>query len=335
LTAKPAIKKIRIKFICCFDFFGQLKAGEMSMVTSEAFNSPIADVAALNSAGYNVVNRPATTWEHLDFRFDYAPFKDKVVREAIFRAINRQRIVDTVYRGQAGIMNGVVPPGIYYSLDNPDFARNFPDIAAQYKLPIYDYDPARARQLLDDGGWKLGPDGLRTKGGVKLSFIYGTTTQAARQQIQALVSADLKAIGIDAITKNYSASLFFDESAESPRVNGTIKLAQFSWTTTRDSDFSTWTSRCDDMGATLGAPREYCNQKLDQANAKFNTEADLHAQVEAAAEAQFTLMQDIVVVPLVLRSNIEIVTNKLANHKITNSLTSSFWNARQWYFKQP
>jgi phosphoribosylamine--glycine ligase len=51
-------------------------------------------------------------------------------------------------------------------------------------------------------------------------------------------------------------------------------------------------------------------------------------------EAQVILMQDIPIVPLVQRSNIELVTQKLANYKITNSyLTSSFWNARQWYFR--
>jgi peptide/nickel transport system substrate-binding protein len=336
LTAKPAIKTIRIKFIPDVNtYLSHAKTGELSMITSEAFNSPIADVAGLNNAGYNVVTRPASNWEHLDFHFDYGPFKEKAVREAIITAINRRRIVDVVYLGQAGVMNSVVPPGIYYSLDNPDFARNFPDIAAKYKLPSYSYDPARARQLLDDAGWKAGPDGIRVKDGVRLSFEYGTTIQALRQQVQALVSADLKAIGVDAVTKKYDASVFFDNSIASPRINGTIQLAEFAHVTTRESDFALW--NCGSYDPKIDDPPDngqgYCNRKIDDIIAQFNTEANLSAQVEAAAEAQFTLMQDIVVVPLVLRSNIEVVTNKLANHKITNSLTSSFWNARQWYFR--
>ena len=31
----------------------------------------------------------------------------------------------------------------------------------------YHYDPARARRILEQAGWKLGPDGVRRKGGVR------------------------------------------------------------------------------------------------------------------------------------------------------------------------
>ncbi|HKP54035.1 MAG TPA: peptide ABC transporter substrate-binding protein [Chloroflexia bacterium] len=330
LTSKPLIKTIRIKFLS-YIIPGQLD--QISLITSEAFgSSPVAGDAL---KGFSLVVRPAVLWEHLDFRFDYGPFKDHAVREAIFRAINRQRIIDQVYLGQGRIMNGVVGPDIYYSLDNPNFARSFPDIAAEYKLPIYPYDPEKARQLLEDAGWKVGPDGVRAKGGVKLSFIYGTTTQAVRQQVQALVVADLKAVGVDAVAKNYPAGVFFDSSYDSPRVNGTVKLAQFAWGSTRDSDFAIWL--CGNYDPLLdyqsGNNQHYCNRKLDEANAKFNSEADLHAQVEAAAEAQAVLMQDIVVVPLVQRPNVEIVKETLANYKLASGTTSSFWNARQWYFR--
>ncbi|HKP54033.1 MAG TPA: peptide ABC transporter substrate-binding protein [Chloroflexia bacterium] len=337
LTAKPAIKKITLKFYADLNAgWSHVVFGEYDLVSSELLTSPPGDPDSLMGRGLSVVSRPAVVWEHLDFRFDYGPFKDHAVREAIFRAINRQRIIEQAYGGVGGIMNGVVPPSVYFSLENPHFARNFPDIAAKYKLPIYPYDPERARQLLEEAGWKVGPDGVRAKGGVKLSFIYGTTTQALRQKIQALVVADLKAIGVDAIAKNYPASLFFDTSVESPRANGIIKLAQFAWQTTRESDFSSWSCReglYNPIPVGYGNDQAYCNEKVSIADYTFISEVELQTQVVAAAEAQVTLMQDIVVVPLVQRANIEIVKDKLANYKITNSLTSSFWNARQWYFR--
>jgi peptide/nickel transport system substrate-binding protein len=334
LTSAPLIKKIVLKFVGDSSGMIQVQKGDLDMLISPSIVAPPSNAAGLKVAGYNIAMRPAATWEHLDFRFDYAPFKDKVVREAISRGINRQRIVDYVFSGAGGVMNSVVPPGVYFSLENPNFARNFPDIAAKYKLPIYSYDPERAKQLLDAAGWAAGPDGIRTKGGVKLSFEYGTTTLAMRQQIQSLVSADLKAIGVEAMAEKYDSSEFLDDSSQSPRVNGTTKLAQISSTTIRESDFSAW--HCgpvyDPRGPEPGS-RPYCNPTLDVADARFNAEIDLHTQVEAAAQAQVTLMQDIVVVPLVQRPNIEIVRDKLANYKLTNSTNSSFWNARQWYFR--
>ena len=48
---------------------------------------------------------------------------------------------------------------------------------------------------------------------------------------------------------------------------------------------------------------------------------------------QSILSNDVVVVPLLTRANIEVVRATLQNHKITNSEVSSFWNIAQWYFK--
>ncbi len=351
LTVKPAIKTIRIKFITDLTTMSsQLKTREMQLVTSETFNLPPADRAGFEAAGFKVAGRPASTWEHLDFYFTYYPFQEKAVREAIITAINRQRIVDTVYQGMGGVMNSVIPPGVYFSLDNPNFTKNYPDIAATYKLPIYYYNPDRAAALLEEAGWRC-PAGTggrdcggqpRAKGGVKLQFEYATTTQAVRQQIQALVHEDLKAIGVDAVTKNYSSDVFFAGDNTDPRMNGTTKLAQYAYVTTRDSDFREWVcERVPDYAMDAGTWSDIalensyrlCNPMLKAANDRFKFDIDPSVQAVAAAEAQSLIMQDIHTIPLVQRPNVEVVTNQLGNYKLPNNTTSSFWNARQWYFK--
>jgi peptide/nickel transport system substrate-binding protein len=333
LTAKPLINKITAKFIADVNqMLAQIQTGDIDYITSEAFVVPPANSAELTSKGLSVVNRPAATWEHIDFYMDYPPFKEKAVREAIITGINRQRIVDTVFRGAGAVLNGVVPSGVNFSLDNPDFAKNYPDVAAKFKLPIYKYDQARANQLLDQAGWVKGADGIRAKGGTKLSFEYGSTINAVRQQIQALVVADLKAIGVDAVQKAYPAGDFFDNP--NPRSTGVTKFGQFAYVGSRDSDFGFL--RCGEIWdpTTQAGQNEsrYCNQKVDDLDAIYNSEIDPKIQIPAAAEAQVIIMTDIPTVPLVLRSNIEVVSGKLKNHKETNSQVTSFWNARQWYF---
>src|SRR5262249_60141442 len=105
------------------------------------------------------------------------------VSQAIMMGINRKSVSDVAYQGTAAVMNSVVPPLAYHSLDNPDFAKNFPDLAAKYKLPNNDYNPTQAKALLDAAGWVVDPStGIRAKGGEKLSFEYGTTTKVTRQQ---------------------------------------------------------------------------------------------------------------------------------------------------------
>jgi len=71
------------------------------------------------------------------------PFKDRRVREAAARAINRQAIVDQVMEGHARVTTQLVPPGFHGF--NPE-------------IRGVDYDPARARALLQEAGYGDGFD---------------------------------------------------------------------------------------------------------------------------------------------------------------------------------
>jgi peptide/nickel transport system substrate-binding protein len=336
LTGKPLIKDIKIKFVSDGNqLISQAKTGALDYIFEEAFNAPPADVAGLKSAGYSVVSTPATSWEHLDFYFGYAPFQDLKVRQAIMMGINRKRISDVVYQGTAQVMNSVVPPLAYHSLDNPDFAKNFPDLATKYKLPNNDYNPDAAKALLDGDGWVVGSDGIRAKNGVKLSFEYGTTNKVTREQTAPLVAADLKAIGVDAQTKFYGADPFFNGDNSDPRATGVTKLAEFAYVGSVESDYESWT--CDqkwDPETQAGAnEQQYCNHDVDTANGLFNLGGTRHDIAAASAQAQSILANDVAVVPLVALANIGVVSDKLQNFKQTNSQYPSTYEVAQWSFK--
>jgi peptide/nickel transport system substrate-binding protein len=337
LTGAPLIKDIKIKFVEDGNqLISQAKTGALDYIFEEAFNAPPADTAGLKAAGYSVVQVPATTWEHLDFYFNYGPFTDLKVRQAIMMGINRKRVSDVVYFGGSAVMNSVVPPLAFHSLDNPDFAKNFPDLAAKYKLPNNDYNPDAAKKLLDDAGWVVNPStGIREKGGEKLSFEYGTTTKVTRQQTAPLVSADLKAIGVDAVPKFYTAGVFFAGDNTDPRATGITKLAEFAYIGSVDSDFSSWT--CDqkwDAATNAGAnEQQYCNHDLDTANGLFQLGGTRHDIAAASAQAQSIIANDVVVVPMVALANITVLSDKVQNFKETNSQYPSTYEAAQWSFK--
>jgi peptide/nickel transport system substrate-binding protein len=337
LTAKPAIKRIEIRFVTdVARLTEQIRTGNLDMVTSEAFVLPPPGASALKAAGISIASRPGERAEILLLNYAYGPFKEKAVREAIFSAINRKRINDEVFSGTGGVSQSLVSPGVYYSIERKDFASLFPDIAATHKLPAYPYDPERASKLLDEAGWNYGQDGIRVKNGQKLQFDYMSTINAMRQKTQMLVQADLRAVGIDAVVKSYPAVVcgWYPET-NCPWFNGETKLLHFSWASGSDRDFDWWTcAELYDRQWNRGINEQsYCNPALDNANVRFKSEATLETQVAAAAEIQVILMQDIPVIPLVHRPNIELVSDKLANFKLTNTTTSSFWNARQWYFR--
>jgi peptide/nickel transport system substrate-binding protein len=59
------------------------------------------------------------------------------------------------------------------------------------------FDQAGAQRVLDEAGWRMGPDGVRVKDGQRASFlVYGLQTQAAQQYLQS-IQADLRRVGIE------------------------------------------------------------------------------------------------------------------------------------------
>lgn len=111
-------------------------------------------------------------------------FADKNVRQALMYAIDRQKVIDTVFHGAAVLATGNIAPNVktWY---NPNVQK-------------YSYDPNKAKQMLDAAGWKVGSDGTRAKNGQKFSFTCIVENgDQVREPEAELVQQFLKAVGID------------------------------------------------------------------------------------------------------------------------------------------
>jgi hypothetical protein len=74
------------------------------------------------------------------------------------------------------------PKDVYYTTD----------------LPAYEYNLAKAQELLDQAGWKVQPDGLRKKDGKTLEFTIMTTSQNnSRELVQTFIQSELKKAGVN------------------------------------------------------------------------------------------------------------------------------------------
>jgi peptide/nickel transport system substrate-binding protein len=83
---------------------------------------------------------------------------DLVVRQALNMAVDRGAIVDALYYGEA--------TPAYFIVDPNTAGYNK---AVEVKFPKF--DPDGAKKLLDNAGWKVGPDGIRAKGNTRLSLV--------------------------------------------------------------------------------------------------------------------------------------------------------------------
>ena len=114
-------------------------------------------------------------------------FRDVRVRQAIARAINQQRLIDTIFHGQSRIETNTVPAATPALLA--------PDLRDGHSA--MGYDPDAARRLLDEAGWKPGPDGVRLKGGKRLAFAVLTPSGGELQLLfMQEVQSDLAAVGV-------------------------------------------------------------------------------------------------------------------------------------------
>ena len=113
-----------------------------------------------------------------------APLDDLKVRQAINYAIDKKALLvlpawsGIGYVGLAPLPANMVPNGDLSSLKQYD----------------YPYDQAKAKQMLDDAGWKVGADGVREKGGQKM-IIDMVTTATSVPQIEP-IDQMLRQVGI-------------------------------------------------------------------------------------------------------------------------------------------
>ncbi|MBW1699878.1 MAG: hypothetical protein JRH18_19085 [Deltaproteobacteria bacterium] len=159
-----------------------LERGEIDMDISM---SPKDAPRLSKKKGLNVIIKPKNTIHHLGFNHKKEIWKDLKLRRALMFAIDQKAIVEMAYNGYAEPSIGLWGPGVEGHTPKDIMAKIAPS-----------YDPEKAKKLLDEAGWKMGPKGGRVKNGKPLSFtVYIYTEQQAN--IMTVVQEQWRQIGAD------------------------------------------------------------------------------------------------------------------------------------------
>jgi peptide/nickel transport system substrate-binding protein len=182
-----------------------LKAGEVDSGTIKAEDWDEAKRVP-HLATYNYYS-PRSSWVFIGYNVRKDELKDVRVRQALAHAVDRQKIVDRIRLGHARPLNSIYPPASWAYVD---------DVAK------YNYDPAKAKQLLDSAGWTVGPGGTRVKDGKPLKMrIFYNAGNKEREQIATVMQQSAKEVGVDleVISEEWNAYL--------NRVNKTYDMEMF------------------------------------------------------------------------------------------------------------
>lgn len=138
---------------------------------------------------------------------------DLVVRQAIALAIDKQSIVNKLFGGLT--TTAVSPLSPFHWANDPS-------------LKATEFDPEKAKRILDEAGWKVGSGSVREKDGVVMRLRTMTTTGSKlRLQTQQVVQQNLLDVGINMQITNVPAAVLFGKTG--PLQSGDYDIAEDTW----------------------------------------------------------------------------------------------------------
>jgi peptide/nickel transport system substrate-binding protein len=202
-------------------------------------------------SGFTYFQQPAYRFNHIDFNVTRPAVKDPAVRRALLYAVDRATL-----RHKLGHDNG-------YLQDQPS-----PRTSPYWdpKIGFTPFDIQKANSILDGAGWKMGPNGIRSKNGVSLSLDVATSSGTADvDQMIEMIRQWWKQIGVSMTVKHYPSPLMFDTYANNGVVmRGNFDMVFFAWGSDAIGDYSNLYA-CDQFPPRGQNDVRWCNPVADKA----------------------------------------------------------------------
>ncbi len=208
-----------------------------------------------------VVDRyPSYFFGHLDFQNTHPGLDDVRVRRALRLAVDRNEIKEKIRHGIGIVQDDPVSP------KNPTFDKS---------VPTAPFDLAQAAKLLDEAGWKPGPDGIRAKNGHALNLVFATSTGTPdTDSMIELIRANWKKIGVALSVKRYPSPLMFAPYANGGIVyGGKWDVITFTWGGDPIGDLS-YLYSCKQIPPNGQNDTRYCSKTVTDAMESFKREYD-------------------------------------------------------------
>ncbi|EPY06130.1 ABC-type dipeptide/oligopeptide/nickel transport system, periplasmic component [Paenibacillus alvei TS-15] len=265
---KPKIEKLIYKFTTPETNVQLMQAGETDMDFIDVNKDTIEQLKEFGFVDVNLF--PANSYGYIAFNHKHDQFKDKRVRQALTYGLNRKEIVDAVYQGYADVLN--VPQSKVSWAYTDDVNK-------------YDFDMEKAKQLLDEAGWKVGGDGIREKDGKKFKITFtATTPNPVNDAIIPLAQASYKELGIEFVAEQMDFNAAVDK-----RKKGDFDMMFLAWGLTPDPQSGENVFKSGGSQNDVG----YSNPKVDELFTKAGAMVDTEKRKEVFKELYKELNEDL------------------------------------------
>ena len=180
----PAIRRLVFRFIANTSTrMNQLRGGEVHVAALVPWDKyrEVRDVS-----GLSIHRMPGNSYEHVTLnQRSVEAFRDVRIRRALTHAVDRELIVRTILDSLAPVIHGPIQAVSWAFSDD---------------VRHYDFDPAKARALLDSAGWRDNDnDGVRDRDGKPFAFTLITQAGfAVRENVSQALQRMWRDVGVDA-----------------------------------------------------------------------------------------------------------------------------------------
>jgi peptide/nickel transport system substrate-binding protein len=235
-----------------------------------------------------VTATPSTTYTYLGMNLRDPRLADRRVRWALAHAIDRATIIRTLLGGLAVEATGLLPPAHW--AHEPSAAR-------------YEYDPARARALLDEAGL-VDPDGDGPQ--PRTSFSFKTSQNELARRIAEVFQQQLAQVGVEMTIRSYEWGTFYADIK-----SGNFELYTLSWVGIVDPDIYYevfHSASAPPAGSNRGG---YANPALDRLLERGRRAASREARRTIYRETQRIVADDVPYVSLWYPMNVVVLKRRV------------------------
>ncbi len=265
----------------------ELEKGSVQLVVSDLAPDVLAHFR--NNRAFRVVEDPGAKYAYIGINLEDPVLSDLRVRRAMALALDRHRLVETLWQGLGVVTETALPPGHW---------------ARHEDLEPIPYDPAAARKLLDEAGY---PD--PGEGGARLSLTYKTSTDETALLQAQILQAMLAAVGIEIKIRSYEFATFYSDIKQ-----GNFQVFSLTWTGVVDPDIYSLILHSKSIppaGANRGRYRNpEFDRLVDQGAALFEPERRRPFYLEA----QEILARDLPYISLFIKANYAVMPRELEGY---------------------
>ncbi|MGH3773604.1 MAG: ABC transporter substrate-binding protein [Pseudonocardiaceae bacterium] len=264
---------------------------------------------ALSGRGVIFAERGGPTVEHLDLNLASPLFRDPVARTAFAQCVDRNKLVDELVRG---VRPDAQPLGSLAFL--PGEAA-YADLYSATMVA----DAQKAQVTLERAGWVLGPDGVYSRAGQRLSFAISHDGSPAHSREVTLIRTQCRQAGME-----------IADGATPGGVGGAVVRGRSDVAlTTSSTTPRVWSLA--DRYATNGAlnHQHYSKLEVDAALGVAETEYSESTQTDALAKVDRLLAGDLVSLPLFQIPIMWAYTSTI-DSVYRDASDGVTWNANEW-----